>query len=122
MRTGLGCGCPAEVFEDIRIEPRPESFAGLPVDTLVRIGGRLLVAVCAGSRWGDVADRLATLVETGKELRDREGYNRFRLVVACDDAKTAAPVFEDRFGRLKNPDERLHVHVIEPSALPHGLA
>lgn len=51
VRQGLGCGCPDEVFSDIRIEPRPKSFEGLPVDCLMKIGGRLMIAVCSSTEW-----------------------------------------------------------------------
>ena len=121
VREGLGCGCPDEVFLDIQIEPRPHAFTGLPVDILVRIGGRLLVAVCMASREGEVEGRLGPLFAIGKGLRDRDGFNRFRLVVASDEAEGIAPACEDRFRRLSGADDRLHLHVVRPSALPACL-
>jgi hypothetical protein len=121
VRQGLGCGCPDEVFSDIRIELQPEAFAGLPIDCLVRIGGRLLVAVCTSSEWRDAENNLGPVFKTGKGLRDQDGFNRFRFVLMTEETERAAQMVEARFHRLTGMDDRVHVHVVGPSALPSCL-
>jgi len=88
VRMGLGCDCPEEVFSDIRIEPPPRGFDGLSVDLLVRIGGRLLVAVCTTAGQAVVMKKLHPLLLAGKGLRDRDGFNRFRLVIGAGEEET----------------------------------
>lgn len=117
VRETLGCGCPDEVLADIRVEPRPSAFAGLPVSVLLRVGGRLLVAVCdttAGA--GD----LARIVPAGRQLRDAEGFNRVRLVMVVAEPM-ATGVTADAWADLAAGDERVHLHQLAPSALPEAL-
>jgi hypothetical protein len=121
VRRGLGCGCPDEVFSHIRIELQPEAFEGLPVDCLVRIGGRLLVAVCTSSEWREAEKKLDLVLKTGKNLRDQNRFNRFRFVLMTEEAERAAQMVEARFYRLTGMDDRVHVHVVGPSALPSCL-
>lgn len=122
VRRGLGCGCPAEVFSDMRIEPRPEAFDDLPVDCLVKIGGRLLVAVCSSSEWQEAGNKLDRVFETGKHMRDQAAFNRFRFVLVTEEVERATPVVEERFHCIPGMDDRTHVHVVEPSALPACLS
>ena len=76
IRHTLGCGCPDEVFEHIRIDMLPEVFIGLPVDYMIDVGGRLLVAVCASADWRQVQQSLTGIVRRAREYRDRNGFNR----------------------------------------------
>nr|BAJ06968.1 putative uncharacterized protein [uncultured bacterium] len=117
VREGLGCGCPDEVFSDLQIEPHPEAFIGLPIDSLVRIGGRLMVAVCASPEWREVSGDLKQVLEAGMSLRDHDGFNMFRLVVAPDEARITKQLFKFTPGL----DDRVHLHVVSHSALPSCL-
>ena len=121
VREGLECGCPDEVLHDIQIEPRPYSFAGQPIDYLVRIGGRLLLAISMSSEWAEVAGELQQLLETGKNLRDSNGFNRFRLVVSTDEPENATAALQEQFTGLTGMDNKVHLHVVRPSALPSCL-
>ena len=120
VRGRLGCGCPDEVFEDVRIERRPEPFAGLPVDALVRIGGRLLVVLCAPTGRREIEAALARIVTVGLTIRDAEGFNRLRIVVVTVD-DDAGPVLTPLFANATGRDERAFLHVVAPSAVPTGL-
>ena len=121
VREGLGCGCRDEVLHDIQIEPHPYSFAGQPIDYLVRIGGRLLLAISMSSGWAEVAEELRRLLETGKNLRDRNGFNRFRLVVSSDEPENTTAALQEQFTGLTGMDNKVHLHVVRPSALPSCL-
>ena len=121
VQEGLGCGCPDEVLHDIQIEPHPYSFAGQPIDYLVSIGGRLLIAISMSSGWAEVAGELQQLLETGKNLRDRKGFNRFRLVVSSDEPENATAALQEQFTDLTGMDNKVHLHVVRPSALPSCL-
>ena len=121
VQEALGCGCPDEVLQDIQIEAHPYSFAGQPIDYLVRIGGRLLLAISMSSRWAEVAGKLRRLLETGKNLRDRNGFSRFRLVVSSDEPENPTAALQEQFIGLAGMDDKVHLHVIRPSALPRCL-
>ncbi len=122
IRHTLGCGCPDEVFEHIRIDMLPEVFIGLPVDYMIDVGGRLLVAVCASADWRQVQQSLTGIVRRAREYRDRNGINRFRLVVAAEDADEARAVLQSVFDdAVSDGDEKMHLHVLKQAALP-GVA
>ncbi|MBN2497237.1 MAG: hypothetical protein JXR96_21775 [Deltaproteobacteria bacterium] len=105
MCRGLGCGCPDEVFESIRLRTAELDGAEL----LVEVGARLLVALV------DAADapRAEALLERGRALRDREGLNRFRLVLVGQIAAARLAELE----RAVQADDRLHVHAIDAARL-----
>ena len=118
VRESLGCSCPDEVFEAVRVVPQSEVL-GIPA-TVYEIGGRLCVAVVAPGNWRDIAPVLGELVEAGKQYRDRQGFNRFRLVIASanEQAGSELPAL---FARLQNTDDKTHLHVIGPELLPHHV-
>ena len=119
VRGVLGCSCPAEVFRSVTIEVNPPVFADLAQTRLLRIGGRLLVLLLEASESEARVLPLKQLFARGRQLRDAEGYNRFRLVVAAP-AAVQQPLAE-RFTGLAGRDERLHLHVVGAGQLPQVL-
>ncbi len=117
VRDILGCGCPEEVFSDIRVVKNMDAFAGLPVDYLLEIGGRLLIAVCAADPGHDIPAHLSRLAWTGRQVRDRRGFNRFRLVIPRTDPM-ACQELQQSFEDLIQGDERMHLHIVDPMILP----
>ena len=116
----LGCGCPAAVFQSVTLEDNPSAFADLVPARLIRIGGRLLVLLLDVREREAAALPLEQLFARGRQLRDSQGYNRFRLVVAAP-ASVHRPLAQ-RFTGLDLPDERLHLHVVSAGQLPPALA
>ena len=123
VREGLGCGCPDEVFSFIQIKKKPDVFRGLPIDYLVTIGDRLLVGICLSeSLDSGLGEGIKKSLAAGKQLRDRAGFNRFRLVATSDEADSIAPAIEEQFKGLTGLDDRVHLHVVEASVIPGFLA
>lgn len=120
VRSVLGCECPAEVFQSVTLEDNPPAFADLAPARLLRIGGRLLVLVLVPGERDVLALPLEQLLARGRQLRDTEGCNRFRLVVAAPGAMQQ-PLAE-KFAGLDGRDERLHLHVLDADQLPLALA
>lgn len=118
VRGELGCSCPVEVFRSIRIDDNPPAFSALLPARLLRIGGRLLLLLLEASAQDELP--LEQLVARGRQLRDQEGCNRFRLVVTAPLAMH--PSLAARFAALDGLDEGLHLHVITPDQLPPALA
>jgi hypothetical protein len=123
VREELGCGCPNEVFSFIQIKKKPDVFRGLPIDYLVTIGDRLLVGICLSeSLDSGLGEGIKKSLAAGKQLRDRAGFNRFRLVATSDEADSIAPAIEEQFKGLTDLDDRVHLHVVEASVIPGFLA
>jgi hypothetical protein len=122
IKEGLGCGCPDEVFSYIHVERKPDAFQGLPIDYLITIGDRLLVAICVSVMLSDElgVDIRKSLV-VGRELRDRKGFNRFRLVVTSEEADMAAAI-QNQLAGITRLDDNVHLHVVRPSVIPRFLA
>jgi hypothetical protein len=116
VRDVLGCGCPDDVVDRMVVEVSPVGEPGLDV------GGRLLVRVL-----GSVdPDRLVTTFRDDvirlRAERDGRGFNRLRMVVAHPDHDELGPALETTLRTIVGADDRVHVHAIEPGALPRRLA
>jgi hypothetical protein len=110
VRDRLGCTCPDPVFERIILECR----GGASPEADMRIGDRLLIHL---RRPGSVAAAEAALegwLAAGREARDREGLNRFRLVLGLEARPEEAQRLLGRFLTLSGGDPRLHLHLIAP--------
>jgi hypothetical protein len=118
VRDTLGCNCPSEVFEQIDIDTASTQFDGLPHDGLIEIGGRLLVLIVRVDDGSSLQDALADYIDRGRRYRDENGFNRFRMVVACDNAGDVSPLLSQRFSDLAGMDDRLHLHVLSQDVVP----
>lgn len=107
----LGCKCPEEVFRDIRLDRTPDPAADIPLLFEIRVGGRLLIFGVAADNLKGSAAALAVLAAAGCKTRDEGGFNRFRLVVVCEDA-TAEEVLRRQWAQFPGIDERMHLHVV----------
>ena len=122
VRCELGCACPDHVFEHIAILEASARFAGLPGDYLIEVGNRLLLLVIRSASWREVAAQLKRLFMRGRELRDSQGFNRFRLVVAVPEVAAAQAALAECFDLAVDHDDRMHLHVIRADVLEtHGL-
>jgi hypothetical protein len=119
VRTVLGCGCPEEVFERM-VCHREFPPGGTGPRIWVDIGGRLLVAMAAEDSVASEAGFTA-FFEEGKARRDRQRFNRCRLVVATEQPEEFLEKRNGLFERLRNGDAKIHLHGIAPADLPDTL-
>lgn len=106
----LGCGCGSEVFESIEVSP--ETFGrDLPAGKRILIGGRLLIYLVPWSG-GAASAPLRELMRRGRNERDRNGYNRFRLVLAADRPGELGEPAAGMLASLTGGDDKLHIHVL----------
>ena len=116
IQATLGCTCPEAVFR--RIDSRADvAVGGITLSRRIDVGHRLLVYVMECDDPDDLVTRLPTLVSHGRDARDRDGYNRLRIVVATDYRVPVTPAAQQAFERAKAGDERLHLHVVDKAAL-----
>ena len=116
----LGCGCPEEVFSDIRLDTAPGPVGGIDPSFEIRIGGRLMVLGVAGEKVLSSEESLAALVAAGMGARDGEGFNRVRIVVVSDDPGCEA-ILRPRFAAIAGIDDRVHLHVVKKELLEEML-
>lgn len=115
VREDLGCGCPEEVFDDIRIEVAPGELAAGANSRLLVVGGRLMVLIVEPADSDPATVAISQLLDRGARLRDDRGCNRFRLVLV---SATERAVPERRLADVSVPDERTHIHVVPAARLP----
>ena len=118
VRGSLGCTCPKEVFECIKIERNPVKFANMPRGYLLSIGDKLLIYVVDVKDLALIQANLKQIFSWGCKRRDAEGFNRFRLVVTTAEIEPARQILLQQFSTLSDRDERLHLHVITSDQLP----
>jgi hypothetical protein len=120
VRGTLGCGCPDEVFQSIAISHLPVA-AGRPPIVQLLVGSRLLIHVVAPPSGSAANGWIEQLVANGRAIRDRHGYNRFRLVIASPVPLRSVRDIEERFARAVAGDEKAHLHWVGHRQLPAGL-
>jgi hypothetical protein len=112
----LGCGCPEEVFLDIKLNKTPDPVGVIPLAFEIRVGGRLIILGVTEKNILSSDYALAELVTAGTKIRDNMEFNRLRLVVISDDADCEA-MLSTRFAQLPGLDDRVHMHVVKEELL-----
>ena len=120
IKDQLGCGCPDQVFLSIRITHQPGCFDGLPVESLLEVGGRLLVAIVEQGNWRELGNHLKEIIHEGKSFRDDNGFNRFRLVIPTEDEETRR-IIQRVYDSLASKDEKIHIHFVTLNEIPDEL-
>jgi hypothetical protein len=111
VRELLHCGCPDQVFDDVRIGvPGLFGTHGASGGLEILVGGRLLIALLPLSGLSEPFADAAAVLQAGRRARDAHGLNRFRLVLVG----AAVPAWRDRLDELVSGlDDRVHVHFVE---------
>jgi hypothetical protein len=122
IRDVLGCGCPDDVLQEIRID-RPWHVDGIDAQ-LARIdaGGRLLVWVVAvDDRQPALAELVTAAVAAALDERDRMAFNRLRLVLATAVPFDISGPARQAFDACRCRDDRIHVHVVDRQSVPPSV-
>ncbi len=114
VREILGCGCPEEVFNKIEIRKNPEK----QISGELVIGDRLFIRLIESSQLTSPDTQLIQHVKAGIADRDKNGFNRFRLVIASENPTQDQKSFSDIITRLESLDEKAHVHVLDTGDIP----
>jgi len=112
VRNQLGCQCEDKVFEHTVIGAPvifPEADPGW--DLQIMVGFRLLISLVSAQKLRSPHDDIGKMLQAGKDLRNRHGLNRFRLVLLGQLDKALS---ESLTRKAQQLDEKIHLHVIEP--------
>jgi hypothetical protein len=113
IKETLGCSCPDEVFEHIELERSLHLTDDILLDAKINVGNRLLVYVLEVNDRDFPENKLYTITSSGKEERDRRGFNRFRLVFAGKKDEEFEQMSLAIFNGLKDMDDRVHLHIVD---------
>jgi hypothetical protein len=111
VRKDLGCQCEDNVFDHTVIglpSIFPEDNPGWDLQML--IGFRLLVSLASVQTLRSIPRDIMKMLQSGKEIRDKHGLNRFRLVLL---GRLDQESYESCQQLAQQLDERIHIHVIE---------
>lgn len=114
----LGCGCPPEVFDDIKLFENHQLCQYTILKYKIVIGGRLLIYVIENPALEYIEDNLMNVIFMGKAERKTERLNRFRLVLVSDNIDKIRSIAEDYFFSMSKDDDKMHLHLISPEDLP----
>jgi len=120
VRGTLGCKCPDEVFESIRILRAPTPTAAAPHTRLV-IGERLLIDVVEAPGVKAAGTTVSRFTQQGLAERDAKQYNRYRLVIAADYPTELLSAAKTSFASVAGDDNHAHLHVLATDQLPDVL-
>ena len=116
VRHTLGCTCPDEVFDEIVFQAG-DDHEGTYTRSII-LGGRLLIYIWETNDPSLVQARLPAILVRGKNERDQRGLNRFRAVIATDDAERIGSTAQQLFQALPDKDEKVHLHVVRRNDVP----
>jgi hypothetical protein len=114
IREGLGCGCPAEVFEQIESEVRVLSETRYQ---RLLAGRRLLVYLVINVDVRTLTENLRQLYQEGIRERDQVGYNRLRIVLPDELCGSMQGDLITLFAGLSTGDEKVHLHFVSQEQL-----
>lgn len=110
VRHTLGCSCPDCVFETIDCVSDGDGLW----NTKITVGNRLLVYLVRIGANSSINLIINAALEHGVRERDRNGLNRFRLVLVTLHRDEMSGHAEDAFDGSRYADERTHLHVVHP--------
>jgi len=111
VKGTLGCACPEEFFE--KIEAGKIAIAQFAAGaTRIVVGERLLIYVVFPQSLSELCANIGKATVMGKNDRDANKYNRFRLVVISDKDSDCSAEAIPKFDEAAGSDEKMHLHFI----------
>jgi len=120
VKNTLGCSCPDKVFEKIDVSQRLAVEHGQEMTRIV-VGDTLLIYVIRPEPPGNFVDRVESIGLAGKNDRDTNNYNRFRLVLSGFEDDAQQEKVSERFSNAFSTDEKMHIHFVDQE-LVDGLS
>ena len=116
VRETLGCTCPDDVLANIDFS-RDVAVGGVTGSRRINVGQRLLIYLLESDDTELLGRQMQELITHGTAERNREGFNRFRLVVASRNTEIMSRPAQRAFDESARSDERIHLHVVDRSTI-----
>lgn len=111
VKHTLGCGCPDSVFE--KIEVKKHHSGAFPNEfTRIVVGDTLLIYIVRPASNTPLNESIQDAAVSGKDDRDSNCYNRFRLVLAAQDYPAMSETIEKQFKESFATDDKMHIHFL----------
>ena len=111
VQETLGCSCPEEVFKKIDYQKESDGISGRKIN----VGDRLLIYIFTTDRESNIQGVINSALERGVVERDKEGFNRFRLVLVDARPDELRSTAEHAFHSSGCTDEKTHLHIVSES-------
>lgn len=112
VKNTLGCGCPEKVFEKIDVSELLTEEYDKEITRIV-VGDTLLIYIIGPELSGYYVDSIESIGLAGKNDRDANNYNRFRLVVSSFEDEVQQEKVSDGFSKSFDTDEKMHIHFVK---------
>jgi hypothetical protein len=118
VQETLGCGCPEEVFNQIEHTKNEPLEGGLILRDRILIGRRLLVYVYKDTVGEEVQEGvMRALLTAGVSERDKNNFNRFRLVLLTRTPEDHIELLDRAALVLEEYDDRTFTHVVASNSI-----
>jgi hypothetical protein len=111
VQETLGCTCPEAVFDEINYQKECADISA----SKINVGDRLLIYVISVDGKTGIQEVINTALEKGVEERNRQGFNRFRLVLATSSPDELRSAAEKSFADSGYANKKTHLHVVSQS-------
>lgn len=118
VKNELGCLCSDEVFSKIEILENFLFECGCNAKYKINIGDRLLVVIIYAAELEGDRHKLKSIASEGKQYRDDNNFNRFRLVILSKQPKSDELSFQTLFREEFGNDDKMHLHIIHENTYP----
>ncbi len=116
VKNTLGCGCPEKVFAKIDVSKLTTVEHEKEITRIV-VGDTLVIYIIRLESSGAFVDSVELIGLAGKADRDTNNYNRFRLVISSFEDDVQQERVSERFSKLFNTDEKMHIHFVSQKLL-----
>jgi hypothetical protein len=110
VKNILGCQCPQEVFQHIEQKTLADGLKKLI------IGQRLLIYLVLNQEAILAPEKLENLLQAGVKERNRNHYNRFRLVIFLPLNQSNEDQYYAAFRQSDYYDDKTHLHLLDKAS------
>lgn len=110
VRQTLGCSCPEYVFDTIECVNEDDGVRR----TRIIVGNRLLIYLVRTGAASGIDSVINAALAQGVRERDKNGLNRFRLVLVTSHRDALSGRAGDVFAGSPCADESTHLHIVHP--------
>jgi hypothetical protein len=108
----LGCNCPSEVFNIIERQKDIQLDQNINLNYRINIGNRLLIYIMEINDKEFLRQNLLKIVAHGIDERNKNNFNRFRLVIISNDIDEMNKSGQRLLNTILKMDQKVHLHIV----------